>query len=251
MSLGYKLAYRLGVTPWEAAGEGFGPQLDALLGREEAPGVTRGRALDVGCGTGDHAIELATRGWQVTGIDSVPMAVDKARDKAAAAEVNVRWVIGDVASLADNVDTDFRLILDVGCFHGLKDGQRAAYAREVTVIAVPGASLLMFAFGPGRRGPLPRGVSRADVERTLFQLAFVQRRTCRHERNAEAVEEVQPPLVQTRAHLNRRPEPATFRWPGLPARAYNPKQHARANALSADANAPRRRSPYAVALSSS
>ncbi len=167
MSLGYTLAYRLGLTPWEAAGEGFGPQLDALLKQEESQSGSRGRALDVGCGTGDNAIALAARGWQVTGIDPVPMALDKAREKAATAGADVTWVIGDVTSLAGSVGTDFHLVLDVGCFHGLKDHQRAAYAREITAVTPPGACLLMFAFGPGRRWPLPRGVSQTDVERTF------------------------------------------------------------------------------------
>jgi len=64
MSVGYQLAYRLGVTPWERAGREASAQFTALLAREEADRSRPwGRALDLGCGTGSHTAELAERGW--------------------------------------------------------------------------------------------------------------------------------------------------------------------------------------------
>jgi hypothetical protein len=43
--------------------------------------------------------------------------------------------------------------LDFGLFHDeLSDEQRAAMGREVSAVAVPGATLLMVAWAPGRRG---------------------------------------------------------------------------------------------------
>ena len=55
--------------------------------------------------------------------------------------------------------------MDFGLFHDeLTDDQRAAMGREVTAVAAPGATLLMVAWAPRRRGPLPRGSSRADIE---------------------------------------------------------------------------------------
>ena len=36
-------------------------------------------------------------------------------------------------------------------------------SREVTSVATDDAVLLMYAFSPGRRGPLPRGVSREEI----------------------------------------------------------------------------------------
>ncbi len=41
--------------------------------------------LDIGCGTGRHAIELARRGYKVTGVDLSPSQIERAREKAAAA----------------------------------------------------------------------------------------------------------------------------------------------------------------------
>ncbi|NLE81552.1 MAG: class I SAM-dependent methyltransferase [Rhodococcus sp.] len=161
MGLGYELAYRFRVTPWEQAGQIFGTQIEDLLGTETTPG----RALDIGCGSGDHAIELAQRGWEVTGIDMVQLALDRARRKARDAGVEVRFVHSDATDLHHTVGHGFDLILDVGCFHGMNDAERDKYGKGVTEVAAPGATLLMFAFGHGHRGPLPRGVRKRDLQR--------------------------------------------------------------------------------------
>jgi SAM-dependent methyltransferase len=167
MSLGYTIAYRIGFTPWERAGRGGAKQLASLFEREEADrGVPFGRALDLGCGTGAHTIELAARGWQATGVDLVPRALRTARQRAAAAGAGngARFVRGDVTALeASDAGNGFSFLLDIGCFHGLSDTQRTAMARSVSAVASKDATLLLLAFLPGRRGPLPRGVSRADI----------------------------------------------------------------------------------------
>jgi len=59
------------------------------------------------------------------------------------------------------------LLLDTGTFHGLSDAQREAMGREMSAVAAPDATLILDCFAPRRRGPLPGGVSRADVERAF------------------------------------------------------------------------------------
>jgi hypothetical protein len=111
------------------------------------------------------SVELARRGWQVTGVDMVPKALRTARERAREAGVEVRFVEGDVTALrAAEVGSGYRLLLDFGTVHGLKDGQREAVGREVSGVAAADATVLMLAWPPGRRGPLPRGVSRTDIE---------------------------------------------------------------------------------------
>src|ERR1700736_6730532 len=54
------------------------------------------RILDLPCGQGRHAIELARRGYDVTGVDLSPYMLGVAKARAAAGGVRVRWWLGDM-----------------------------------------------------------------------------------------------------------------------------------------------------------
>ncbi|MEZ5857308.1 MAG: class I SAM-dependent methyltransferase [Hyphomicrobiaceae bacterium] len=168
MSLFYRLAYRVGFAPWEHAAQhpAAAAQIAALFEREERERTRPfGHALDLGCGTGQWSVKLATRGWQVTGIDLVRSAIDQARQRAHAAGVNVAFVTGDVAALrACGIEPGFGLFWDFGTLHGLSQSARRAVGKELDALASPNATLLTLAWAPGWRGPLPRGASRADIE---------------------------------------------------------------------------------------
>jgi SAM-dependent methyltransferase len=166
MRLLYTASYWVGLRPWETAAIRAADSISDMFDREESGRrPPYGPALDLGCGTGMHAVALARRGWQVTGVEIVPKALRAARERARQAGVEVRLVQGDVTALRTiGVGSGFRFVLDFGCFHGLKDAQRAAVGREVSAVTTPGATLLMIAWQPGRRWPLPRGASRADIK---------------------------------------------------------------------------------------
>jgi SAM-dependent methyltransferase len=163
MTLGYRLAYRLGVTPWERAGEEGAQAFAALLDREEQErSRPPGLAVDLGCGTGVHTVELAQRGWEAIGVDQVHGALRTARSRPGAERA--RFLHGDVTALRSaGVPDGVEFFLDVGCFHGLRNDSRAAYGRELTTLGTPTATLLMLAFNPGAPRPLPRGATQADV----------------------------------------------------------------------------------------
>lgn len=161
--MGYRLLYFFGLTPWD-----HGIIEPALVELVEGPNaLPPGRALDLGCGTGTQAIYLAQKGWQVTGVDYVKQALVRARQKAAAAHVAPTWLEGDVTRLPEVLAGDaggsYNLLLDFGCFHGLKSAQCAAYAAGINTVAAPGATFLLFSFTPGHRGPAPRGVSAEEI----------------------------------------------------------------------------------------
>lgn len=108
---------------------------------------------------------MAKRGWQVTSVDIVDKALERARERVRETGVDVRVMHADVTALREaGVGTDFRLVLDTGTFHGLTDAQREAMGREVSAIAAEDATVLMLGWAPKRRGPLPRGVSYSEVE---------------------------------------------------------------------------------------
>jgi hypothetical protein len=78
--------------------------------------------------------------------------------------VQPEFVQGDVTELPAAVGSYFRLLLHFGCFHDeLTDEQRRAEVGAATRLAASPATLLMMAWARGRRGPLPRGASRADI----------------------------------------------------------------------------------------
>jgi len=162
MSTGYALAYRFGLTPWERAGKAAQASFDALLDREEADRVKPlGRALDLGCGRGQHTHDLARRGWEAVGLDNVPRAVHAAE---ANGQSSATFTLGDVTDLRSAELGTFDFFLDVGCFHGLDASQRRAEAEGITAMAKDGSTVLVLGFQPAGLPFVPRGVTRADVE---------------------------------------------------------------------------------------
>lgn len=169
MSAGYELAHRLGLRPWERAADGGRRQFAGLLDREEHErGQPPGAALDLGCGTGLHTVELSRRGWRSVGVDAVAVALDRARARDGSEAV--RFVHADVARLDEaGLEGPFDFFLDIGCFHGLRDADRVAMGRSVTALAADGATMLLLAFAPGHRVGLPRGADRAGIGRAFPQ----------------------------------------------------------------------------------
>lgn len=140
----YRLAYLVGVKPWDS--NVTPPELVEWV--EGPAALAPGRALDIGCGTGTNCAYLLDHNWAVTGVDFVPRALKTAKRKAPGATL----LIGDVTRLEDlGVNGPFDLMLDLGCFHSIPDDRRDAYAGEAARVAAPGATFLLFAFG--EKGP--------------------------------------------------------------------------------------------------
>jgi len=178
--MNYRLAYAIGFHPWEDLAEHppFRDKLLELVAREEeAREPPYGRALDIGTGSAVWGIRLAERGWDVTGIDVVEKALRRASQRVEEAGVEVRLVHADVTSLREeDIGAGFRLLLDTGTFHGLNDPQRSAMGRELSAVAGADATLILDCFAPRRRGPLPGGASRDEIERALpgWEIADVE-----------------------------------------------------------------------------
>lgn len=64
-------------------------------------GLIRGRVLDVGCGTGEHAIYFDRLGHEVLGVDFAPLAIERARRKARRRGSDARFLVWDALRLSD------------------------------------------------------------------------------------------------------------------------------------------------------
>lgn len=144
---------------------GFVNKITDLFSREElGEHPPYGRALDLGCGSGIWGVQLAKRGWEVTGVDNVDKAVERARERVASEGVEMRVVKGDVTRLQEtDVGSGFRLVLDSGTFHDLDERGRLAMGRGVDAIASDDATVLLLVW-PKRIRPLIRGASREEIE---------------------------------------------------------------------------------------
>ncbi len=69
---------------------------------EPVSGLT---ALDLACGTGNEALELARRGAEVTGFDGAPRLLEVAADRAATEGLTANWVQGDLSDLPFEEDS--------------------------------------------------------------------------------------------------------------------------------------------------
>jgi SAM-dependent methyltransferase len=131
----------------------------------------RGRAIDLGCGTGTNVITLARMGWQVTGVDFVPKAIELAKGKARKAGVSVDLRVGDVTRL-DGISGPFDFALDLGCFHGLTETERSAYLHQLDRLLAPGGTWFMYTFLHSAQDNSGAGLSLDDLQQIQerFQL---------------------------------------------------------------------------------
>lgn len=163
--MNWKFSYSIGFHPWEDTDWEFHQSLVSLLEREEqGREPPYGRALDIGTGSAIWGIELAKRGWEVTGVDFVEKALERGRKRVEAAGVEVKLVQGDVTWLSEaDVGSGFRLILDTGTFHDFDTEQQQGMARSVDALATRDATVILLCW-PRRIRPLIRGVSCEEIE---------------------------------------------------------------------------------------
>jgi len=156
----YRERYKSGQTPWDVGRADF--NLIEVVTRHPVP---PGKALDIGCGTGDNALWLARNGFQVTGTDTAEIALRKAREKLSQAGVECRFL--QVDFLNEPVEgAPFGFAFDRGCFHSFpSENDRSRFARNVAAhLEEAGLWLTLVGSADERRdGPGPPQRTAGDI----------------------------------------------------------------------------------------
>ena len=157
----FNAMYDAGPPPWD-----IGRPQPAFLELADQ-GLLVGRVLDVGCGTGEHALMAAARGFDATGIDAVPRAISVAQRKARDRGLTARFLVGDALRLAD-LGEQFDTVLDSGLFHILDDEDRARFVASVRAVIPSGGRYYMICFSDRQPGTIgPRRVSQSEIRQAF------------------------------------------------------------------------------------
>ena len=134
--------YMQGHTPWDSGRPSA--ELSRVLAEFQIP---RGRAIELGCGTGTNAIFLAEQGIDVTAVDCSGTALAAAKRKAKTAGVAVNWVAADVQRFGAGLPA-FDLIFDRGCYHCCRRVDLAGYLETHRNVSQPGTWFLVLTGNP-------------------------------------------------------------------------------------------------------
>src|SRR5437899_11542967 len=127
----FEKSYATGDTPWDSGRPSA--ELVRVLDAGLLPGKT---VLEIGCGTGTNAIELARRGYQVTAIDLVDLAVRRAKDTAQRAGVDSDFRVGDATRM--DLGGPFDVVFDPGLHHGNRAWNLEGFRKMLKRVTRPG-----------------------------------------------------------------------------------------------------------------
>lgn len=175
------------LTPWDIGGPQ--PAVQLLV----AYGAIRGKVLDPGTGPGHNAILYASKGFQVTGVDSSPAAIERAKLNAQHAKADVDFQVADITTLEGLEEGQFDTVVDSAVYHVFVDDEPAqsAYAAALHRVTKPGAKLFMFELGRHNLNGIPGvGLAADNFDRVLapagWRIDHLGTTTFQHHFNAEA-----------------------------------------------------------------
>jgi len=116
------------------------PELIGVLMALDMPKGSK--CLDVGCGSGADLEHLAEKGFNTTGLDISPIAIDIVQKRLEAKNLKAKLLVGDILNM-DLGDEKFDFIADRGCLHHIENEKRTIYADVIEKAIKPGGYLLL------------------------------------------------------------------------------------------------------------
>jgi len=179
-------SYHHGPAPWDI---GRPQQAIARLVSQRA---FASAVLDAGCGTGEHALLIASLGFSVLGVDVAETALAIARQKARDRGVEAEFAAADALHL-DRLGRKFQTVLDCGLFHAFEGAERTEYVASVASVTATGATLYVLCFSDGAPDTGPHPVSEQEL-RAAFPTA-----------SGWNIAAIEPERIETRFHENGAP----------------------------------------------
>ena len=159
--MGFEAAYRSGVPPWDIG------RAQPEVVRLAEQGLITGDVIDIGCGTGENALYLASRGLTVTGVDAAPTAIERAREKATRRRSSATFAVADALAL-EKLGRTFDVAIDCGLFHTFSDPDRVRFERSLHGVLRAGGRYVLLCFSERQLGELgPRRVTQAEIRATF------------------------------------------------------------------------------------
>ena len=119
---------------------------EALVELLESGKIKPCKAIDLGCGTGHYAIWLASRGFDVTGIDISPTAINLAKENAAKKGIKCKFQVGDMLGELNELTETFEFAYDWEVMHHIFPETRQQYVTNVHRLLKPGGKYLSVCF---------------------------------------------------------------------------------------------------------
>lgn len=157
--------YRMGTPPWDC-----GIAESELVTLVEDGTIKPCPVLELGCGTGTDAVYLAKKRFEVTAVESSPIALERARARAEREDALLRLVLGDVFDFTKD-SGPFDFIYDRGFYHSVRQTDLDKFLDMLWRITRPGSMYLVLAGNSGEKtedGP-PR-VSQDEIHNELGRL---------------------------------------------------------------------------------
>jgi SAM-dependent methyltransferase len=174
-------SYHHGPAPWDIGR----PQ--TAIARLVSQGGFAGAVLDAGCGTGEHALLLASLGLSVLGVDVAETALAIARQKARDRGIQAEFAAADAFHL-DRLGRRFETVLDCGLFHTFDGAERPEYVASLASVTGHGGTLYVLCFSDAGPDTGPHPVSLQELK-----AAF-------HPASGWNVAAIDPDRIETRFH---------------------------------------------------